>query len=167
MENAAKGLMIAGAILIVIVLIGIGVALVSQAQGFMTSGTTQFSDMEKQTFNSPLEQYEGKRTGSDVKALISKVNSNNLTAAADETLGEKGIDIIFHQDIGAAKIEAYGQSSYSTTSATAARNKINTGKTYYIALGYSATGLINKIAIALTNVNDAAKLLSTTTTTTK
>ena len=58
MENATKGLMIAGAILIAIVLIGIGVFLVSQAQGFMGQGGQQFTEMEKKTFNSPIEQYE-------------------------------------------------------------------------------------------------------------
>ena len=76
MENATKGLMIAGAILIAIVLIGIGVALVSQSQGFMSTGTSQISDMEKSAFNSPIEQYEGpRRTGSDVKALLTKLNT--------------------------------------------------------------------------------------------
>ena len=62
MENATKGLMIAGAILIAIVLIGIGVFLVSQAQGFMDQGGDQFDEMTIMSFNSQFENYSGRRS---------------------------------------------------------------------------------------------------------
>lgn len=150
MENATKGLMIAGAILIAIVLIGIGVFLVSQAQGFMTSGGDQFDEMTKSAFNSPLEQYEGTQNGSNVRALITKVNSSNMTAHQDEAYEQKGIKVVFGdiQSLSSVTIDGTVK-DYQQKNATIARNGINTGHTYEVAIGYSnETGLINIIGIS-------------------
>lgn len=150
MENATKGLMIAGAILIAIVLIGIGVFLVSQAQNFMNQGGAQFDEMTKSAFNSPFESYSGRRTGSDVRALINKVNSSNLTAASEGTYLEKGIKVLFSDIDDAVTIDGTVE-DYVSANATKSRNAINTGKTYYVSLGYSnKTGLINVIGISTT-----------------
>lgn len=151
MENATKGLMIAGAILIAIVLIGIGVFLVSQAQGFMDQGGTQFDEMTKSAFNSPFESYSGRKNGSDIRALINKVNSSNLTAASEDTYAEKGIKVVFDSAIsGAVTIDGTVE-DYVSANATKSRNAINTGHTYYVSLGYSnSTGLINIIGIGTT-----------------
>lgn len=153
MENATKGLMIAGAILIAIVLIGIGVFLVSQAQGFMDQGGQQFDEMTKTSFNSPFENYSGKCTGSDIRALINRVNSSNLTAASEDTYGEQGIKVMFDAEItkaGAVTIDGTVE-NYVSANATKSRNAINTGHTYYVSLGYSnETGLINIIGIGTT-----------------
>lgn len=153
MENATKGLMIAGAILIAIVLIGIGVFLVSQAQGFMDQGGTQFDEMTKSAFNSPFESYSGRKNGSDIRALINKVNSSNLTAASEDTHTEKGIKVMFDAEItkaGAVTIDGTVE-DYVSANATKSRNAINTGHTYYVSLGYSnETGLINIIGIGTT-----------------
>lgn len=152
MENATKGLMIAGAILIAIVLIGIGVFLVSQAQGFMDQGGQQFDEMTKTSFNSPFENYSGKRTGSDVRALINRVNSSNLTAASEGTYGEQGIKLILDASGSSTGKEIVVDGTvdgYSSIKATQARNAVNTGKTFYVSLGYdNNTGLIKYIAIA-------------------
>lgn len=151
MENATKGLMIAGAILIAIVLIGIGVFLVSQAQGFMDQGGQQFDEMTRTSFNSPFENYSGKRTGSDIRALINRVNSSNLTAASEDTHLEKGIQVFFDGEIkGAVTIDGKAD-EYVSANATKSRNAINTGHTYYVSLGYSnETGLIDVIGIGTT-----------------
>lgn len=154
MENATKGLMIAGAILIAIVLIGIGVFLVSQAQNWITRGGQQFSDMEVSAFNSQFENYESRQSGSNIRALITAVNSNNMTAATEGTYAEKGIKVTFESSITSLVIDGTVE-GYTASNATQARTAINTGKTYYVAFGYDNTSkLIDQIGIATTQ--DAA-----------
>lgn len=151
MENATKGLMIAGAILIAIVLIGIGVFLVSQAQSIVDQGGQQFTEMEKTTFNSPIEQYEGKRNGSEIKALLTKLNTINMQLTTDETYEEKGIGINIED--GNNELEIDSKTEYTndvSKTVTAARAKINTGKTYTVVLEYDGfTGLISNVIITV------------------
>ena len=150
MENATKGLMIAGAILIAIVLIGIGVFLVSQAQGFMDQGGDQFDEMTIMSFNSQFENYSGRRSGSEVKKLISIVNTNNLTAQREETYTEEGIYLVFND--GKSDYTVDGRvDTYQSSSANKASNAANTGKTYYVSIANSnETGLVRYIGIATT-----------------
>lgn len=83
MENASKALLIAGAILVCILIIGIGMVVYQSTQGTIAEGIAQMSSQEKDMFNSQFTQYAGNRVnGSSVKALLQKVRSNN-TANAD------------------------------------------------------------------------------------
>lgn len=85
MENASKALLIAGAILVCILLIGIGMLVYTSTQGTISEAVAQMSSQEKDIFNSQFEQYAGSRVnGSSVKALLQKVRSNNSA--------NKGID---------------------------------------------------------------------------
>ena len=157
MENATKGLMIAGAILIAIVLIGIGVFLVSQAQGFMDQGGQQFDEMTRTSFNSPFESYSGVRSGSEIRALISRVNSSNLTAAREGTYAEQGIKLIFVSDGGTQYTVDGTVADYQSATANRASNAANTGKRYFVSLGYkNSTGLIRVIAITAVGSDQAS-----------
>lgn len=148
MENATKGLMIAGAILIAIVLIGIGVFLVSQAKGFMDRGGKQFDEMTIMSFNSQFENYSGRRSGSEIKKLISIVNTSNLTAHREGTYGEQGIYLVFSD--GKTQYTVDGrQEEYDSSSANKASNAANTGKTYYVSISnFNETGLVRYIGVA-------------------
>lgn len=77
MENASKALLIAGSVLIVILIIGVGMLVYSSMQGTIDEGIRQMSNQEKDMFNQQFMQYEGRKNGSNVKALQSKVNNNN------------------------------------------------------------------------------------------
>lgn len=77
MENASKALLIAGSILIVILIIGVGMLVYTSMQGTIDEGLRQMSNQEKDIFNQQFLQYEGTKNGSNVKALRSKVESNN------------------------------------------------------------------------------------------
>ena len=79
MENASKALIIAGAILISIVIITLGVMIVNNVTGLISS-SSDMTQQEIQTFNAKFQSYEGpKVTGANVKALINAINSNNNT----------------------------------------------------------------------------------------
>ena len=82
MENESKALIIAGAILISIVLITLGVAILGQGQEVVNS--SNIDDNAIQAFNQKFTQYEGTNvTGSRVNALINAVTANNTIALRD------------------------------------------------------------------------------------
>lgn len=76
MENASKALIIAGAILLAILLIALGVYVFQQASA--NTGTEQLSSTEVQSHNDPFSRYEGKCTGTEVKALLDTIRTNNI-----------------------------------------------------------------------------------------
>ena len=77
MENASKALLIAGAILIVIVLISVGMLIVNSTQDMTERAGTTASSQAIQVFNQQFTQYEGTQKGSTVKSLIQAINASN------------------------------------------------------------------------------------------
>ena len=78
MENASKALIIAGAILLSILIIALGVFIFNQAKAAINTDT--LSSTEVDTFNSQFDNYMGSNVlGSNVKSLISAINSNGAT----------------------------------------------------------------------------------------
>ena len=79
MENASKALIIAGAILLAILIIGLGVFIYNQASN--TVGETGMDQVAVRQFNGQFEPYLNRDIGSSVvAALIDTVNSNNRTS---------------------------------------------------------------------------------------
>lgn len=78
MENASKALLIAGAILIVILLIAVGMMVYQGAQGSINRAIGSMSSTEKDIHNAQFEPYIGNNmSGSNVRTLLSKVTTNN------------------------------------------------------------------------------------------
>ena len=77
MENASKALIIAGAILLAILLISLGIMVFTQAQD--VTKNSGMSKAEINAFNSQFTKYEGIRKGSEIKSLIQEVNSSNIS----------------------------------------------------------------------------------------
>ena len=135
MENASKALIIAGAILLAILLITLGILIYNQAAGVINNNA--MSDVEIQQFNQKFLQYEGDRQrGVTVRSLIQTVLANNMSA-----------------DDADRKIEIQGavELGEDDTSAEEATAMVKTGGTYTITCLYSEeggdAGLINEINI--------------------
>lgn len=77
MENASKALLIAGSVLIVILIIGVGMLVYTSMQGTIDEGIRQMSNQEKDMFNQQFLQFQGTKNGSNVRALKSKIDNNN------------------------------------------------------------------------------------------
>lgn len=77
MENASKALIIAGAILISIILISIGIIVVNSANDLIGSSQEKMNTQEIQMFNKQFESYSGKQRGSTIKSLMSTVSASN------------------------------------------------------------------------------------------
>ena len=138
MENATKALMIAGAVLIAILIIGVGMMIYNSAQGSIEGATSQVAQQEVEMFNSGFAQYEGKRSGSQVKALISSVlNNNNKYGENGDNVPEKVVKVT-----GEGKTDATSSADLSSI-----RASVVAGKQYNIALTYNDFGYVSTITI--------------------
>jgi len=142
MENASKALIIAGAILLAILIIGLGMVIYNQAAGIM--GGVNLDKTEIASFNNEFLQFQGNGVrGSTVNSLLQTVLTNNVSVT-DE----------------AKKVDVYGYTSPETaTKALLGKNDKNlptdlasTGSVYKVVCVYnSSTGLINRINITKTS----------------
>ena len=136
MENASKALIIAGAILLAILIISLGIMILGKAQDTINgSGMTQ---AEVQAFNEKFTKYEGQQRGSSVRSLIQEVISNNGTQENIDSGRLVAVE-------GKANTNGAGISVSSTTVSGTANIK-NTA-TYTISFEYAANGCVNKIII--------------------
>ncbi len=79
MDNASKALIMAGAVLISIALVGVGVYIFSSTNTMIGGANKQLDDAAAQMTNSTLGQYAGSNVrGSTVKQLLEKVRISNL-----------------------------------------------------------------------------------------
>ena len=79
MENASKALIIAGAILLAILLIGLGVFVYNQASH--TVNDTNLDQLEVSKFNQQFEPYLNKEiSGTTAKSLIQTIESSNFVS---------------------------------------------------------------------------------------
>jgi len=120
MENASKALIIVGAVLIAILLIGFGVMI-------MNNSTSQVSpdalnSQAAQTHNSQFNNYTGKTiTAQQVKTLMNIITTNNVTGAtADEPqkvyVFYKGLkDETSGKFVDPSKVSSYARNGYTYT----------------------------------------------------
>ena len=82
MENASKALIIAGAILLAILIITLGIMVYRQAAGVVDSNA--MDEVAVSSFNEKFTQYEGENIrGANVRALVNSIVQNNLSNSDD------------------------------------------------------------------------------------
>ena len=132
MENASKALIIAGAILISILLIGLGVYVYNMAQSATQDVGLDSQAAEAQ--NNQFTSYFGNRKSSaDVKNLMSAIRSNNITGQTAEE--EKQISVIW-------------KGSLSDT--TTVSKDVKPGKTYFIGTNNDKAATDDELKKAVT-----------------
>ena len=119
MENATKALLIAGAVLIVILLIGVGMLIFNS------------STQPVQTFNAQFENYAGVQNGTSVKTLLSNVISSNAVYDNKVSVTDGTVD-----------------KGNTNANISALRTGVSLSTKYTVTLGYSAEGLVNKVTIS-------------------
>lgn len=126
MENASKALIIAGAILLAIVIISLGLIVVNNTRN--VTDNTNLSEQEIQAFNAKFTPYEGEKiSGTKVKALLQTAISSNASNSDKQVTFKYGT-----QD--KAKPEEI--------------TEIATGSTYKVTLTYE-NSLVKKITITI------------------
>lgn len=140
MENASKALIIAGAIILSILIIGLGMFIFQKANS-ATEGA-DLSSQKVKAYNSVFEQYEGTQSGVNVKALLDEVRAHNLANPSDASLN---IAVV-----GSTQVETTTPPPAVVPAATVneIRKKIQNAKTYTVDFGYDAsTGYIVAVGI--------------------
>ena len=77
MENASKALIIAGAILLAILIISLGILIYNQASGVVTDNS--MDEVSIQTFNNKFLQYAGEQKGTALRSLLSQIQASNAS----------------------------------------------------------------------------------------
>ena len=137
MENASKALIIAGAIILAILIIGLGMAVFNQAKDAITGSNM---DSEKiGAINSKFEEYLGNNVkGSKARTLCDVIRNNNLAVGAGDGETVYNVALTYSTtDVG----------KLSAADINIIRNKISAAKTFKIVPTYGADGLINLITI--------------------
>ena len=133
MENASKALIIAGAILLAILLISLGIIVFSGARTTIIDNS-DMSQQEITTFNNKFTPYEGERVrGSQVNALAQAVLSNNQSAKNNGETETKGITMN-----GKVNINSDGTSTSFT--------RLPAGTFYSVKFTYK-NSLVNEIVV--------------------
>lgn len=150
MENASKALIIAGAILLSILIIGLGMFIYQQAADAM--GNTGLNQQKADAHNRQFLQYQGVQTGASLKSLISTVEQYNISGATDSS------EFILVQNTSAAAVTTNSATDGQTGSAfnatfAAAKTGIRVGTRYTVDFGYDpSTGYV--CAIGFTQVTN-------------
>lgn len=139
MENASKALIIAGAILLSIVLITLGVVIIGRGQEAVDKAN--IDDQVVSTWNQKFTQYAGERvSGTNVNVLINAVLSANATNKDGDT--EKLIEITSVTGTSSNLTSSDGK-TYTTNCPKATSNK-----KYKVTVTYGDKGYVTGITIA-------------------
>ena len=130
MENASKALIIAGAILLAILLISLGIMIFNQAQD--TVNNSGMSQAEITAFNNKFLKYEGDQPGSVARSAVNEIIATNASES-----DENKISVVIKKK---GNIEADLQATTNPTT-----NKIDISQTYTIKLYYGDNGKVNYI----------------------
>ena len=143
MENASKALIIAGAILLAIAIIGVGMAVFNNASDSV-SGTDMASE-EVTAYNSEFDSYLGTTRGSRVKTLINTVKQHNLTAT-DDSEKVQVLTSAGESEVSVDDVDVEGAASTSGLQETS--NNKQKKKTYDVSFGYDpSSGKITTIYV--------------------
>ena len=139
MENASKALIIAGAILLAIVIISLGLIVVNNTRG--TVDSANMNEQEVQAYNAKFTPYEGSNiSGTRVKTLCQAVRASDV-ANPESAIGN---NIKFYNKSGDATPQAKGVDKVE--------KQIDSGKNYTVTLSYSTeSSLITGVTIIPNN----------------
>lgn len=139
MENASKALIMAGAVLLALLIISLGVMIYNNYSKTVAENS-DLSDQEITSLNSKILPYIGENiSGSKVNALITVVYAMNRNFE-----GDKIVMNWTDEDGKSGGINAQG----NYLSGNNNTKKVKTGKYYKVEIdSYSSAGLINKITI--------------------
>ena len=140
MENASKALIIAGAILLSILIIGLGMFIYQQAAGAMSGAN--LDPQKAHAYNQEFKNYEGTISGSNARALYESIAAHNRVNTDD-----------YSQQITLtiSSTDLTGGIYEPTAAATMDTNTLKAGQTYFVTFDYNKSGYITKCNIKQVN----------------
>ena len=147
MENASKALIIAGAILLSIAIIGVGMFVYNSVADTITD-SSDLSGEQADAYNQEFTNYGGQQRGTQVKNLCDRVSSHNRNAL---DASEK-IAVVFGSPATDPTPAPTTDDAAGTTTVeiNTIRSQVLSGRTYNVTFGYDAnSGLVSQIGIEL------------------
>lgn len=137
MENASKALIIAGAILLSILIISLGIFIFTQAQ--TTINSVNMSEQEIMTFNNKFTQYEGDNVlGVKVNTLFDNIRVNNASYNNGDNTTPICLTI---QNVSGVTLTGNDKITGKIS------GKVNTAKHFKVEMGYDSHGIVNHITV--------------------
>ena len=164
MENASQALIIAGAILLAILIIAIGMYIYNSASATINDSLTNMSTQEIEAFNNQFESYKGKQTGSQISSLAGRLIANANTFADEPG---KIPNVFCPQlkastetatDIKAIHAMDGNQQNYINTLASI-KNGVENKHAYIVEFKYHTSGVISQIDIKYNSDTDVEEIL--------
>ncbi len=147
MENASKALIIAGAILLSILIIAIGMFIFNSSSDSIYGAADSLSQYDIDSFNTTWTTYEGKQPGTNVKALLNKLIANANTFEEESS---KLPDIMYKATSGDGDYQSITSIAGDTKvkEMSDLRNKIEARHIYFVTTSVDTkTSLVNRIEI--------------------
>ena len=151
MENASKALLIAGAILLCILIIAIGMYIYNNAQSTVTESLNSLSTQEIEAYNNQFLLYDGLQDGTKLKNLMAKLIAN-ANVYKDENTKIPGVyieqdEIVPGENFIHASVPEDGRIQEYVNLLGNIRNRIQTKHDYWVEMSYQKNGLIDYITI--------------------
>ncbi len=144
MENASKALIIAGAILLSILIIGLGMGVYNSSKTAM--GGANLDATELRAHNSQFTAYEGRQKGSEVKALFGAIQNNNTTYE-DRQISVNFLTGEDEPEVPEGIEKAVYTSEDGETEMSSLMRKVKSATTYKVTLDTNGAGLITLCSI--------------------
>ena len=151
MENASKALIIAGAILLSILIIGLGMFIYNGASETLEKTASRMNEQEKLTHNQRFQKFAGERkSGSDVKSLINEMSQNYSTQAQNGELMR--VPKTVYTPKGSTPITIEGHKEISGNEFNLMMNDVKTTRSYTVKVNLEPkTGIVDEILITENN----------------
>ena len=139
MENASKALLIAGAVLIAILLISVGIKTFNSTQGMADQVDTTVDTTATSTFNAQFLSYLSNSTSAaNARALVSKVLAHNARVSTGSDFSAENHQIYLNLYKGPVKESGHdtdkGGHNYTSGELQDVYNKISDTKKYKITV---------------------------------
>lgn len=146
MENASKALIIAGAILLSIAIIGVGMYVFQNVQETIKDGADISADQIR-TYNQEFTMYGGRQSGSQVRSLLDVISTHNRTQGQDDP--SRVINVVEGQATDPTPAPTAEDASTTANSAiNTLKGTILSGRTYTVTFGYDAdSSLLTQVGV--------------------
>ena len=146
MANASKALIIAGAILLSIAIIGVGMYVFQNVQETIKDGA-DMSAKQIRTYNQEFTMYAGRQSGSQVRSLLHVISTHNRTQGQDDP--SRVINVVEGQATDPTPAPTAEDASTTANSAiNTLKGTILSGRTYTVTFGYDAdSGLLTQVGV--------------------
>ncbi len=155
MENVTKALLIAAAVIVVLVIIGLGMYYLNVGRDAMDTSTDTLDSAKVLAMNADLDNYQGMQNGSNVKKLIEIINAHNGKYAnePDFCIFINGSNNVNVTDSGTTNksVHNYSRGTNDASGVIYNASVINAGNKYRVTFDYTTGGVIVNCRIKKVN----------------